>query len=253
MNATRSLAGQIALVTGAGRRIGRAIALALGRRGASVVVHFNRSRPEADAVCNELTELGSRGWPVQADLSDPGDLSDLLTRAAEIAGEVDVLINSASIFPAGRLADIEFDDVTRNMAVNAWAPLSLTRDLWRRCERDGRKASVVNLLDSRLVGGDPLHAAYFVSKVALAEFTRASALAFSPLLRVNAIAPGPILPPEGKGAEYLRLQVDQIPLRRYGGPESVAHATSYLCEADFVTGQTLFVDGGYHLQPTSAP
>ena len=107
------------------------------------------------------------------------------------------------------------------------------------------------MLDSRIAGGDPLHAAYLVSKVALAEFTRASALSFAPALRVNAVAPGPILPPEGKDAEYLRLQIEQIPLRRYGGPATVAQAVAYLCQADFVTGQTIFVDGGHHLQPTS--
>jgi NAD(P)-dependent dehydrogenase (short-subunit alcohol dehydrogenase family) len=249
---TSTLEGQVALVTGAGRRLGRAIASSLAQAGSSVAVHYNRSEAKARSLCEQLETSGVAAWAVQADLADPHGLDRLLAQAWDRAGRVDVLVNNASIFPENRLADIEFADVTNNMAVNAWAPLALTRALWRRCVDAERQASVVNLLDSRLVGGDPVHAAYFVSKVALAEITRASALEFAPTLRVNGVAPGPILPPEGKDAEYVRQRVEGLPLRRWGNPDQVAEAVVYLACADYVTGQTIFVDGGQHLQPWGA-
>ena len=248
-----SLEGRVALVTGGGKRLGRTIALALGGEGASVAVHYNASARGADAVCELLTAGGGEAHPFQADLSDPGGLDDLVERVWGWGGGLDVLVNNASIFPSGRLAEIDFANLTSNMAVNAWAPLALTRALWTRTVEAGGEASVVNLLDSRLAGGDPLHAAYFLSKVALSEITRMSAREFGPTLRVNGVAPGPILAPEGKDAAYLRQLRERLPLRRWGGPEQVAHAVVFLSAAAHVTGQTLFVDGGQHLQPHGPP
>lgn len=243
------LTGKTALVTGGAKRVGRAISLALADAGATVLVHYNNSEAEAADVCAALEETGSRAYSLQADLSRPDALDDLLARGWEWAGAVDLLVNNASIFPPGRLAEMTFDSVTTNMAVNAWAPFALTRALWERVMEAGREAAVVNLLDSRLIGGDPLHAAYFVSKSALAQLTRATALEFAPALRVNGVAPGPILAPADKTQAYLRQQLDRLPLRRWGGPEAVSHAVLYLATAHFVTGQTIFVDGGQHLRP----
>lgn len=250
---SRPLDGQTALVTGGGKRLGRAISLALGRAGASVVVHYNRSAGEASEVCGALEGMGVRARSLQADLSSPERLEAMGAEAWDWTGGVDLLVNNASIFPSGRLKDMTFDSVTANMAVNAWAPFALTRALWARADAVDRHAAVVNLLDSRLVGGDPLHAAYFVSKSALAQLTTASALEFAPVLRVNAVAPGPILAPEDKTAEYLRQQLDRLPLQRGGGTDAIAEAVLYLATADFVTGQTIFVDGGQHLRPWDRP
>jgi NAD(P)-dependent dehydrogenase (short-subunit alcohol dehydrogenase family) len=246
---SRPLEGKTALVTGGGRRLGKAISLALGGAGAAVIVHYNRSAAEAAEVCGALEGMGGRARSLQADLSNPDALEGLVAEAWGGSGAVDLLVNNASIFPAGRLYDMTFDGVMTNMAVNAWAPFSLTRALWLRAEGAERRAAVVNLLDSRLVGGDPLHAAYFVSKSALAQLTTASALEFAPVMRVNAVAPGPILAPEDKTEEYLRQQLDRLPLRRWGGTDAIADAVLYLAAADFVTGQTIFVDGGQHLRP----
>jgi NAD(P)-dependent dehydrogenase (short-subunit alcohol dehydrogenase family) len=246
---SRPLEGKTALVTGGGRRLGRAISLALGGAGAAVVVHYNRSAAEAAEVCDELEAIGARCHSLRAELSRSDGLEDLVAQAWDWSGAVDVLVNNASIFPTGRLTDMTFESVTANMAVNAWAPFALTRALWERAEAAERGGAVVNLLDSRLVGGDPLHAAYFVSKSALAQLTEASALEFAPALRVNAVAPGPILPPEDKTKEYLRQQLDRLPLQRWGGTGAIAEAVLYLATADFVTGQTIFVDGGQHLRP----
>ena len=249
----QTLTDRVALVTGGGRRLGRTIALALGGEGASVAVHYNASDRGAEAVCELLTSGGVDARPFRSDLSDPGGLDDLVHRVWRWGGRLDVLVNNASVFPPGRLADMQFADLTSNMAVNAWAPLALTRSLWARASAAAMEASVVNLLDSRLVGGDPLHAAYFLSKAALSEITRMAAREFGPVLRVNGVAPGPILAPEGKDAAYLRQQRERLPLRRWGGPEQVAHAVVFLSAAAHVTGQTLFVDGGQHLHPPGPP
>lgn len=248
-NRSPSLTGKAALVTGGGRRIGRAIALALGRAGMRVAVHYNASSDEADQVTATLENLGVDACAFQTDLSDPDRVPSLMDEAWRWSGGLDLLVNNASIFPAGRLADISFSDVTLNMAVNAWAPLALTRSLWEHASSGETEASVVNLLDSRLTGGDPVHAAYYLSKATLSEVTRMAALEFAPLLRVNAVAPGPILSPEGEDAEYLRQRLDALPLKRWGGPSQVAEAVVYLASASFVTGQTVYVDGGQHLQP----
>lgn len=243
------LTGQHALVTGAGRRLGREIALTLGDAGVNVAVHYNRSLEDAEGVRAELEVRGVRACTIQGDLADAAGLPSLLERAWEWSGGLDILVNNASIFPEGRLADVSFQDLTVNLAVNAWAPLALTRSLWRLANQSGGQSSVVNLLDSRLIGGDPLHAAYFLSKASLSEITRMAALEFAPAVRVNGVAPGPILSPEGKDTEYLRQRVEALPLRRWGGPEQIAQAVLYLSAAPFVTGQILFVDGGQHLQP----
>lgn len=245
--------GKVALVTGAGRRLGRSVALVLARAGADVIVHFNTSPEAAEEVCRAATALGVRATAMGTDLSQPERVPDLLEGAWAWAGQLDLLVNNASIFPSGRLDSITFEDLTGNMAVNAWAPLALTRSLWKHADGAGRQASVVNLLDSRLVGGDPLHAAYYLSKATLSEITRMAAAQFAPTLTVNAVAPGPILAPEGKDAEYLRQRLEALPLQRWGDPGQVAEAVLYLATASFVTGQTLFVDGGQHLEPWGSP
>jgi NAD(P)-dependent dehydrogenase (short-subunit alcohol dehydrogenase family) len=161
---------------------------------------------------------------------------------------MDFLVNNASIFPAGRLDEVELSHVQENLRVNAWAPFLLTRALWRRLRGTGRRASVVNLLDTRLVGGDLAHAAYHLSKATLGELTSLTALEFAPDLRVNGVAPGAVMPPEGLDEDYLNGLTADLPLQRRGFPADIADATLYLLGATFVTGQVIFVDGGRHIR-----
>ncbi len=246
-DATRSLSGTRALVTGGARRLGRAIAEALVEAGAAVTLHYRTSGAEAEETARALRARGAEVDLVQADLADPEQTGRLLDRAWETAGPIDLLVNNASVFPRGRLAELEFDELVRVIAVNAWAPFALLRALAVRLEAEGRSGSVVNLLDTRIAGKDPAHAAYHLSKQVLAHLTRMTAREFAPVLRVNAVAPGFILPPEGEDRSYLEARTRAIPLRRPGEAADVADAVVYLLGAPYVTGDTLFIDGGQKL------
>ncbi|MCX5795292.1 MAG: SDR family oxidoreductase [Elusimicrobia bacterium] len=239
------LLGQTALVTGGAKRLGRAIALALGRAGADVVVHCRGSLAEAQALAGELRGLGRQAWTAQADLDDASQVEALFADACRSAGGgLDILVNSASIFPTGRLDGLQPAELERNIRVNALAPFVLGRAL----ARSGRGGCIVNLLDSRITDYDAEHAAYHLSKRLLATFTRMMALEYAPKVRVNAVAPGLILPPPGEGQDYLERLKGTNPLQRHGGPEDVADAVLFLARSAFVTGQTIFVDGGRHMR-----
>lgn len=238
------LRGKKALVTGGAKRLGRAIALALAREGVDVVIHSNTSGDEARALAAELERLGVRAWTASADFRVAGELESLLGRALDLAGGLDVLVNSASIFPADRFADVTLASLFENLEVNAWAPLVLSRELARRVGA-GR---IVNLEDSRLAGFDRTHAGYILSKHALAAITRALALELAPRITVNAVRPGLILPPPGEGPSYVERLAGTLPLQRHGEPEDVADAVVYLASSGFVTGEVVYVDGGRHLR-----
>lgn len=242
---SRPLVGQTALVTGGAKRLGRAIALALARAGADVVVHCRSSVAEAQALAGELRALGRQAWVAQADLSDAAQAEALFESACRSAGgSLDILVNSASIFDQGRLDDLNPADLDRNIHINALGPFVLGRAL----ARSRRGGCIVNLLDSRIMDYDAEHAAYHLSKRLLATLTRMMALEFAPRVRVNAVAPGLILPPPGEDEGYLERLKRTNPLERYGEPEDVADAVLFLARSAFVTGQTIFVDGGRHMR-----
>jgi len=245
---TGAFRGRRALITGASRRLGRETALSLARSGTHLAIHYNSSQEAAEALCRELRDLGVDAFPIQTDLRDSAGAKDLFAHAWDSLGGLDYLVNNASIFPAGRLDEIELDDVHRNLQVNAWTPFILIREFWRRIRSTSARGSVVNLLDTRLVGGDLAHAAYHLSKATLAELTILAALEFAPELQVNGVAPGAVLPPEGKNDHYLEELTSDLPLQRRGYPTDIADATLFLLGSSFVTGQVIFVDGGRHIR-----
>lgn len=241
---TRRLQGKTALITGAGKRIGRALAVALAQEGAQIVAHDRKAlADETNRTCEEVVECGARSWKLIADLEKPEEYENLISRALLAAGGLDMLINNASLFTPGGLHDLSFPDLTKQIQVNAWAPFVLSREFSRRVSR----GKIVNLLDTRITGHERTHAAYLLSKKMLAALTRMCALEFAPDITVNAVAPGAILPPAGKGPEHLEELAKKLPLKRHGGPQDVIDAVIYLLAGDFVTGQILYVDGGKHL------
>lgn len=242
--AENKLRGKIALVTGAARRIGRAVAIALAEEGVHVVAHDRKAmEPETDKVCDEVIGCGARSWKVLADLEKPEEYETLIARAMQSAGSLDFLINNASIFSPSSLMDVGFSDITRHLQVNAWAPFVLSREFARLA----RAGKIINLLDTKITGNDRTHVAYVLSKQALAMLTNMCALEFAPDITVNAVAPGLILPPAGKDMSYLEALARTVPLMRHGGPGDIAEAAVYLLKSDFVTGQTIYIDGGRHL------
>jgi NAD(P)-dependent dehydrogenase (short-subunit alcohol dehydrogenase family) len=243
-SSNHTLAGQWALVTGAAKRIGRAIAQGLGAAGINVVVHYRSSEEEAAAAVTELRHRGVAARAVQADLSRPGEAETLVARARQAAGELDMVINSAAVFPATNLADMTFEEMVADLRINAWAPFRIGM-AFAALERPG---SIVNILDSRMLLNDSSHAAYHLSKRTLFALTRMMALELAPRVRVNAVAPGPILPPPGKDEAYLARVAEGNPLRKWGTPEQIAATVLYLLQCEFVTGQVIFVDGGMHMR-----
>jgi NAD(P)-dependent dehydrogenase (short-subunit alcohol dehydrogenase family) len=240
--------GKSALITGGAKRLGRETAIALGRAGTRLVIHYNSSKAPAEALCEEFRSAGVEAQSVQADLNDPSSVEGLFDEAWRLSEGIDFLVNNASIFPAGRLEGMTLEDVEENLRVNAWAPFLLTRAFWKKIRDTGRRGSVVNLLDTRLVGGDLAHSAYHLSKATLKELTSLTALEFAPGLQVNGVAPGAVLPPEELDEDYLEGLTADLPLKRRGYPKDIADATVYLLGASFVTGQIIFVDGGRHLR-----
>ncbi len=240
----RPLRGQVALVTGGARRLGRAVAEALAQEGVHVVVHYKTSGDEAREAVARLRDRGVEAWAVRGHLEDPEEAAGLLPRAVELCGRpVDILINSASIFETSRVLEFEPEELERNVRVNALAPLLLARSL----AAQQRPGQIINFLDTRVVEYDRLHAAYHLSKRMLFSLTRMLALELAPAIRVNAVAPGLILPPPDRDEAYLDALARSLPLRRHGVTADVVRAVLFLLHSDFVTGQILYLDGGQHL------
>lgn len=237
------LEGKTAVVTGAAKRLGREIALALADAGVNVVVHYRESAAEAQELRAEVVARGAKAWLVKADFDDADAPARLISEALDAAGSLDILVNSASLFLPSTIQDMDFAGLTRMMQVNAWAPLALSREFARRVGR----GKIVNLLDSRIAGFDAAHVAYILSKRALSVLTEMMALEFAPDITVNGVGPGLILPPPGKDEAYLDVLAKGVPLKRHGNPTDVADAVLYLLRSDFVTGQVIFVDGGRRL------
>ncbi len=242
--ANDKLKGKVALVTGASKRIGRALAIALAEEGVHIVAH-DRKNLEADTikVCGEVVDCGAKSWRVMADLEKPEEYEMLIARALQAAGSLDILVNNASIFLPSTIMDVGFGDVVQHMQVNAWAPFVLSREFARLVNR----GKIINLLDTRIRGYDGTHVAYVLSKQMFATLTMMCALEFAPGVSVNGVAPGLILPPAGKDEGYLEQLAKSMPLKRHGGPDDIADAVIYLLTSDFVTGQVIYVDGGRHL------
>jgi NAD(P)-dependent dehydrogenase (short-subunit alcohol dehydrogenase family) len=245
-----------ALVTGGARRLGRAMALELARRGHDVVVHYAGSASDAAEVVAEIAAMGRRAAAVQADLLDDSQTATLIARAAEaIGGPLGVLVNNASIFEHDRLGTITAESWERHIASNLRAPVMLTQDFAAqapRAEPDERgepvaQALVINMIDQRVLKLTPEFASYTVAKMGLWAFTRTAAQALAPSIRVNAIGPGPTLRGGRQTEEHFARQRAATVLHRGADEEDIISALGYFLGARAVTGQLLCVDGGQHL------
>lgn len=246
MSGLLELAGNTALVTGGAKRLGAATVLALARHGVHCIIHHRTSPDEAGALAVRVRALGVRAWLVQGDLAEPGGAGAVWEAAVREAGTIDFLINSASIFPDGTLDDLTAETLLPNMNVNALAPAALAR----RFSETGRAGAIVNFLDTMVRDYDKKHVPYHLSKKMLHALTRIMAVEYAPRVRVNAVAPGLVLPPAGEDESYLERLKHSNLLEAHGCAEQVAHAALFLLRNTFVTGQVIYVDGGRNLRGT---
>jgi pteridine reductase len=239
----KKLEGKTALITGASKRIGRAISLALAQEGANIVIHYCSSKKQAEKLHAELARYKVKSWLIRADFEKPKEPDLLIARTLKMTGSLEILINNASLFLPNTLKQVDFETLLRHIQVNAWAPFVLSRQFARLA----RKGKIINLLDSKIAGYDRSHVAYILSKHMLSVLTKMTALEFAPDVMVNGIAPALILPPLGKTQRYLKQMASTVPLKRHGDPNDIANAVIYLLKNDFLTGQIINVDGGLHL------
>ncbi len=244
----RPLTGKVALVTGAGTRLGRAIAEGLGRLGADVALHHHGSAQGAQAAAQAITVDGNRAQTFQADLSQEAQLLGLAEAVEARLGPVSVLVNSAAIYLRHDFFDTPLAALDSQWALNARAPYLLSQALGRKMLQRGG-GDIVNVVD---VGGAlnawRHYSAYAMTKAALAALTRCLAVELAPAIRVNAVAPGTVLPPANLGPEELERLKSKIPAGRFGSPEDIVDTVGFLLTGpSFVTGQIIAVDGGRSL------
>jgi NAD(P)-dependent dehydrogenase (short-subunit alcohol dehydrogenase family) len=235
-----------ALITGAARRIGRALALTSAEAGYDVAVHYRGPAKEAETVVAEIRALGRRAEALPAELTDETDASTLVSRAAQALGPVTLLINNASVFRDDRIETVTRDSWDAHMQTNLRAPVLLTQAFAAELP-DGAEGLVVNMLDQRVWKPNPQFFSYGLSRSALWTATQVMAQALAPRIRVNAIGPGPTLPSIHQTQADFDAEADNVALQRRSSPEDVAHALRYLIDARQVTGQMIAVDGGQHL------
>ena len=243
-----------ALVTAGARRLGRAMALYLARRGHDVAIHYHSSAEDAEATAAEIRALGVRADIFAADLLDLDQTETLVERAQKALGPLTVLVNNASIFEYDNLASATRNSWDRHMGSNLRAPFILTQAFARQAPKADRsgdepraQALVVNMIDQRVRKPTPEFMTYSLAKAGLWWLTQTSAQALAPDIRVNAIGPGPTLQGSRQSDDHFARQRAATILQRGAGPGDICAALGYLLDADSVTGQLICVDGGQHL------
>ncbi len=237
------LNGTIALVTGAAQRVGREIALELARAGCDVAIHYNHSDRDAQSLAVMIESMDRRACLIQAELADPDTWPIVVERCVAQLGGLHILVNNASIFHEMSVEQFDLADWDRMFRINTSAPAALCHYAAPHlCRHD--VAKIINITDISARSPWSNHLAYCASKAALDNLTRALALALAPRVQVNAVAPGIAMFPDSYDEATKARLVKKVPLKREGGPPDIARAVRFLCEADYITGQVISVDGG---------
>jgi len=232
----------VALVTGGGRRVGAAICRELATRGSRVAIHYHRSDEGARALADEIQQAGGEAEIFQADLYSRGEAAGLIEKVSELFGGIDLLVPSAANFdrlPVDKITDEAWD---RALDLNLTAPMALARAALPTLRERG--GNIVFITCASTVAPYRHYLPYQVSKAGLKQLMRALAIELAPQVRVNAVAPGTVMPPEGMSVDAIEELRKKSPLGRIGSAEGVARAVAYLAQAPWVTGQELLVDGG---------
>ncbi|MDD4107513.1 MAG: SDR family oxidoreductase [Prolixibacteraceae bacterium] len=238
-----------ALITGSSKRVGRAVAEYLASKGWNIFIHYNSSVKYARELENILEERypEQKFSTIKANLSDESEVEQLIPRVISETDSLDLLINNASVFDKSYISETGVALFNSQFNINLRAPFLLMRDF----SKYAGKGNIINFADTRITHNNSDYAAYSLSKKALWELTKMAALEFSPGIRVNAIAPGLTLPPEGKDYEYLLKLAEKIPMKRPGGIDQIIKSVEFILENDHLTGQLLFADGGENISRNS--
>ncbi|WP_377295586.1 SDR family oxidoreductase [Rhizobium sp. SGZ-381] len=234
------------LVTGAARRMGRAIAEDLARHGYGVAIHADRSFAEAEQLAAELRAEGHRAAAVEADLLDSQATDSLIDQAAQQLGPITGLVNNASLFVSDTADAFDAQSFDRHFAIHVRAPSILSAALLRQLP-EAANALIVNIIDQRVWKLTPQFYSYTLSKTALWTATQTLAQAYAPRVRVNAIGPGPSFRSARQAPEDFQRQIDALPLKRGPGPDEFGRTIRFLFDTPSITGQMIALDGGQHL------
>jgi len=238
------LQDQVALVTGGGKRIGRAIALTLGHAGADVIVNYNQSREGAMATVREIIALGVRAVALRADVSRPKQVAAMFRAIEKRFGRLDLLVNNAGVFFPRKWDELEEEDFDRVLGANLKGPFFCAQAAARMMMRQGQ-GNIINISSLGGLQAWPSYMHYCASKAALISLTRTLAKALAPTIRVNSVAPGSILFPDEQRTAAVRKLIRAIPLRKAGAADDIAQMVLFLAtHSAFITGQVIAVDGG---------
>jgi NAD(P)-dependent dehydrogenase (short-subunit alcohol dehydrogenase family) len=234
----------LALVTGSAHRLGKAFALSLARMGYSIALHYRGSADEAEHTVKEIRALGVDCLPIRADLTVPEKIDFLFSLVDEFKMPLKVLVNSAAVMPVGKPQELELKDWDLALDLNLRAPFLLAQQAAKRMTDGGL---IVNITDIGAQKAWSRYPSYTVSKVGLESLTKMLARAFAPGIRVNAIAPGLVLPSDVVTKEKWDKLVEKLPLKRAATLDEITSALEFLIKNEYITGQTIAVDGGYSL------
>lgn len=240
------LEGRVALVTGAGIRVGRALAIALGRERMRVAVHYHASSDGAKETAREIESAGGEAGLFDGDLTSHRGPSELVEKVATKFGSLAVVVNSAAVMertPVGAVTPEIWDSI---FALNLRAPFLISQAAAPIMKKEG--GAIVNIADLAAFESWPAYIPHSISKAAIVKMTSALARVLAPEIRVNAIAPGAVLLPDDWEDESGERLIETTPLQRLGSPDDVVDALLYLLKSDFVTGETIIVDGGRHVR-----
>lgn len=235
-----------ALVTGAGKRIGRAICEYLASEGWSLFIHYNNSFREAEMLRADLAErFDSLAFEtIHYDLNEWEGVSCIFETIREKGVRVSLLVNNASVFDVGSIGEITPGVFSKQFNINLFSPFFLSKYFAQSSPSGG---VVINILDTNVVSNQYSHSAYLLSKKGLSDLTQMAALEYAPEIRVNGIAPGPVLPPPGESDSYLQSVVENTPLQRQVDLKAITESLGFLINNQFVTGQIVFCDSGKHI------
>lgn len=240
-------ASRVALITGAADRVGAAIARRLARDGWAVLIHYRSSGEKAEALAAEIRAAGGAAATVAADLADRTQRGRLIGEAAKPFGPLSLLVNNASLFERDAVADLDETLWDAHFAVHAEAPAFLARDFAAQLPPDA-KGNIVNIIDERVLDLSPAYFSYTLSKAVLWTMTRTLAQSLAPRIRVNAIGPGPTVPPPHVSPEAHARRLTELPLGRSADADAIADGVAAILGLDSMTGQMIVLDGGEHIE-----